>query len=91
MAPPWMPLRETQSRIRLLRALLVVAVLIATTSIAPVIVQCLLVTIGMTCAVVAIYWECWRLSIGSLALPDICVRCGRGIIARVAVSRGGDR
>ena len=75
-----------------LRTLLVVAVLIAIAMvwIGPDVVKYLVLMIGMTCAFIAIYWVIWELSI-DLPPPDLCMRCQRGIIARVAVLRRGDR
>ncbi len=50
----------------------------------------LVLTIGVTYALIAFYWEIWRLS-GDSPPPDLCVRCGRGLIARVAATSAGVR
>jgi hypothetical protein len=84
------PLRGTQSFTGPVRALLVVAALIGIAMAAngSRVVLCLVLTIRITCAVVAVFWQACGVGIDSPP-ADLCVRCGRGLIARVGVSRRG--
>jgi hypothetical protein len=94
MTSPWNGklVRGLQSSVWPRRTLLVVALLIAIAmvSIGPEVVKYLVLMIGMTCAFIAVYWEIWQPSIDSPP-PDYCTRYHRGSIARVAVSRRGER
>jgi hypothetical protein len=92
MASPWKsPIQGPQSSVRPLRALLIVPLLFAIASVGSDIVKSCVLTIGMTCALIAVYWTVWERSGGSRMPPDLCTRCQRGLIARVAVSQRGDR
>jgi uncharacterized C2H2 Zn-finger protein len=74
-----------------LRPFLVAGLLIATASAGSEVVRFLVLTIGMICAFIAAFWELWRWAIDAPMPADVCSRCQRGLIARVAMSRHGER
>jgi hypothetical protein len=82
------PIRGSGSSVR---PFLVVGLLIATVWSESSVVGFLVLSIVLTCALIAAFWEVWRWVIGSPKPPDLCSRCNRGIIARIAVSRRGVR
>ncbi len=91
MLLPCNPVDGTHSSKKRLWPLLVAGLLIAMALIGPDVIKYLVLTISVICALIAAYWEVWRLGDGASPPPDICVRCGRGIIARIAMTRGGVR
>jgi hypothetical protein len=93
MASPWnlKPSRRLQFDGRPLRILLIVALLIAMAWIGPEVIRSIILTVTIVCVLTVGYWEIWQLSVDSPRPPDICTRCQRGVIERVAVSRRGDR
>ena len=81
-------LRSSPRPIR--QAHFVVGMLAATVWIGPEVIKYPVLVISMSYVLIAAYWEGWRL-IDAPTPPDLCERCKRGIIARVAMSRHGDR
>ena len=57
----------------------------------PYVVECLVLFIALSCAVIACFWQVWPPPIDSPARADLCPQCGRGLISRVAASQQGHR
>lgn len=94
MTSPWnrKPVRALQASAWPRRTLFVIllSIAIAMVWVGPDVVKYLVLMIGATCALIAVYWEIVGLSVDAPP-PDFCTRYHRGTIERVAVSRRGDR
>ena len=85
----WFTIRNLM--IAILAAALVAGLLIAMASTGSEVAQFLVLSIGTSFALITAFWEVWLWAIDVPMPPDVCPRCRRGLIARVAVSRHGER
>jgi len=83
--------RDSQPRVQSLGILLVFPLLLAIALSTPGVARHALLTITFTYTVIAAYWVIFPLFVESPPPVDLCQRCRRGLIARVAASRHGDR
>jgi hypothetical protein len=82
MGVAWTQYSVAQSSERAILPYVGVGCLITAAAIGPDVVRCVVLTVGMTWAVISLYCEAWRLGTVSPAPADLCTRCERGIIAR---------
>lgn len=89
----WIGLQGARVAVRPLEALLCAIILIAAATHGPDAVRSAVLTIGLALGVIVCYWSFvqWLVSLDAPLPPDLCKRCGRGLITRVAATRRGER
>ncbi len=83
--------RGSQSRGRSLGMLLVLPLMMAIAWCTPGVARHALLTIALTYTLITAHWAVLRLIMDSPLPADLCQRCRRGLITRVAANRHGDR